>query len=79
MPNQVLPRGFAANLGAGVVPGNITLNGVGANYSVVIAGGAAIVGVAAVGVPVVLGVHGMPVTVTNTSPPPGPPNLTIVW
>ena len=79
MPNQVLARGFTANRGAHIVPGNLTLVGVGANYSVAIGAGAPIVGVAAVGVPVVFAVNGATVRVANTTPVAGAPNLTISW
>ena len=79
MPNQTLPRGHTANLGAGVAAGNFTLNGVAANYSITIGAGPPVVGVAAVGVPVIYGVHGQTVSVTNTTPGPGPTNLTISW
>jgi hypothetical protein len=67
------------NLGAGIVPGNITLNGVGANYSIAIGGGAPIVGVAAVGHPVVYPINLATVHLTNTTAAAGPSNLMVTW
>lgn len=78
MPNQILDRGFVANLGTGQVQ-NLTLNGVGASYSVTIGPGPANVGIAQPGVPVQFAVNRLAVTVVNTTAPPGPPNLTISW
>ena len=76
MPNQVLARGFTANLGAHIVPGNLNLVGVGANYSVAIGGAAPVVGVAGA---VVFAVNGATVRVSNTTAVAGAPNLTISW
>lgn len=78
MPNQPLQRGAIANLGAGQVQ-NLTLNGVGAGFSVTIGPGPAVIGVAAPGVPQNFVVNRLPVQVMNTTPPPGPTNLTISW
>ena len=57
----------------------ITLNGVGANYSIAIGGGAPIVGVAAVGHPVVYPINRATVHLTNTTAAPGPSNLMVTW
>ena len=78
MPYQTLNRGFVANLGAGQVQ-NLTLNGVAAAYSVTIGAGPANVGVAQPGVPLHFAINRLPVSVANTTPPPGAPNLTISW
>lgn len=78
MPNQVLQRGAIANLGAGQAQ-NLVLNGVGAGYSVTIGPGPAVIGVAAPGVPVNFAVNRLTVSVSNTTPPPGPANLTLSW
>jgi len=79
MPNQFLPRGQVANLGAGVVPGNLQVIGVGANYTIAIGGGGAVPHVVAVGAVNAHAVNGAAVTVTNTSPVPGPVNMAIIW
>jgi hypothetical protein len=79
VPVQSLDRGHVMNLGAGIVAGNITLNGVAANYSVTIGANPPAIGVAQAGHPVVFPVNNLAVSVTNTTPPPGPPNLNVTW
>jgi hypothetical protein len=78
LPNQTLDRGQTARFGAGLVD-ELTLNGVGADYTVTINNGAPQVGVAAPGRPVRFNVNGSPVAVENSTPGPGPVNLTISW
>lgn len=79
MPKQNLDRGLTMNLGANVVHTTITLNGVGAAYSITIGPGPAVAGVAAPGTPVVYPVNNLAVSLTNTTAAPGPPNLQVTW
>jgi hypothetical protein len=79
MPTIPIQRGATANFGANIVHNNITLNGVGAGYSVTIGPMPAVIGVAAPGVPIVFAVNNQAVSVTNTTPPPGPTNLQITY
>lgn len=79
MPNQVIPRGHTANLGANTVTNNLNVIGVATPYTISINGGAAAAHVAAVGVADVYAINGQSVSVTNTTAAPGPDNLTISW
>lgn len=79
MPQQVLNRGHTANLGAGVVPGNLQLIGVGATYTIAIGGGPAAAGNIVVGVVATYAINSQAVTVDNTTPAGGPANLTLSW
>ena len=79
MPTLPMDRGTTGNFGPGIIAGNITLNGVGAGYSVAIGALPAIVGIAAPGQPVVFAINNQRVRVSNTTPPPGPINLWITY
>lgn len=79
MPVQPVPRGQTANLGAHVVNGNLNVIGVGTPYTISINGGPPVARVAAAGVPDIYPINGASVSVTNTTPPPGPDNLNISW
>lgn len=77
--NQLLPRGQTANLGAGVVPGQLQIIGVGAHYTISINGGPAIANVIAPGTVDTYKINGQSVSVSNTTPVAGPPNMTLSW
>ena len=79
MPVQTLPRGHTANLGANTVMGDLYVNGVGAPYTIAINGGAPAAHVAALGQIDTYHINGQSVSVTNTTPTPGPDNLTLTW
>lgn len=81
MPNQVqvLERGHTANLGADTVHGNLTVIGVGASYTISIGGAAATPHVIAPGATDVYPINNATVSITNTTPAVGPPNMTISW
>ena len=79
MPNIPLDRGHTGNFGVGIVHGSLTLNGVGAGYSVSIGAMPAINGVAAAGNPVVFAINNQRVSVSNTTMPFGPVNLWIIY
>lgn len=79
MPKQNVDRGHTINLGARIVHTAITLNGDGAPYSITICPGPAVVGTAAPGNPVVYPVNNLAVSLTNTTAPPGAPNLQVTW
>ena len=78
MPHQTLFRGATANLGAGLV-NDLTLNGVGCDYSLTIGPGPAVAGTLPPGMPIRYAVNRLPVSVTNTTNVAGPTNLTISW
>jgi len=79
MPNQAVPRGHTANIGAHVIAGDLYVIGVATPYTISINGGAAAAHVAAVGVVDTYNINGQTVSVTNTTANPGPDNLTISW
>ncbi|UXS41508.1 hypothetical protein FY150_17135 [Agrobacterium tumefaciens] len=79
MPVQTLGRGLTANLGANVVAGTLHVVGVATPYTISINGGAAVAHVAAVGVVDNYAINGQSVSITNTTPNPGPDNLTLSW
>lgn len=79
MPVHAVPRGQTANLGAHIVNGNLNVIGVGTPYTISINGGPAAAHVAAIGVPDIYPINGDSVSVTNTTPAPGPDNLNISW
>jgi hypothetical protein len=79
MPNQAVPRGHTANIGANVIAGNLHVIGVATPYTISINGAAATAHVAAVGVPDTYAINNQTVSVTNTTATPGPDNLTLSW
>ena len=79
MPVQPLARGHTANIGANIIAGNLTIIGVATPYTISINGAAAVAHVAANGVPDVYPINNQTVTVTNTTPNPGPDNMTLSW
>ncbi|MEM5473244.1 hypothetical protein WNZ14_16055 [Hoeflea sp. AS60] len=79
MPNQALPRGHTANIGANVIAGDLHIIGVGTPYTISTNGGAAAAHVAAVGVVDTYHINSHTVSVTNTTAVPGPDNLTLSW
>lgn len=79
MANQTLAPGATANLGAGIVMGNLNIIGVATPYTIAIAGGPAVAHVVAVGAVDVYPINGQSVSVVNTSPAGTAPNLTLSW
>ncbi len=79
MPNQALPRGHTANIGANIIAGDLHIVGVATPYTISINGAAATAHVAAVGVVDTYNINGHTVSVTNTTAVPGPDNLTLSW
>lgn len=79
MPNQVIDRGHSANLGASIVHGTLTVIGVGASYTISIGGAPPIPHVIAPGHSDVYPINNATVSITNTTPAGGPPNMTISW
>ncbi|WP_394689826.1 hypothetical protein [Hoeflea sp.] len=79
MPNQALPRGHTANIGANVIADDLHIVGVATPYTISINGAAATAHVAAVGVVDTYNINGQTVSVTNTTAVPGPDNLTLSW
>lgn len=79
MPNQALPRGHTANIGANIIAGDLHIVGVATPYTISINGAAATAHVAAVGVVDTYNINGQTVSVTNTTAVPGPDNLTLSW
>lgn len=79
MPNQPLHRGLTANIGANIIAGNLNVIGVGAHYTISIGGAAATAHVIAPGAVDVYPINNQTVTIDNTTPVGGPPNLTISW
>lgn len=79
MPNQPLPRGQTANIGASVIAGDLHIVGVATPYTIAIGGGAATAHIAAVGVVDSYPIGNQGVMVTNATLPPGADNLTLSW
>lgn len=80
MPHQVIERGHNANFGAGIVKGDLQVNGVGAHYTIAIGGAAPAAHLIAQGSVDTYHINGRTVSVVNTSPAGGgAPNLTINW
>tara|TARA_R110002072_G_scaffold4706_7_gene32888 strand:+ start:4597 stop:4836 length:240 start_codon:yes stop_codon:yes gene_type:complete len=79
MPQLVLDRGLTANYGPGQVPGVLQIIGVGASYTIAIAGAPATAHVIAPSAVDSYPIDGQAVTVVNTSAAAGPPNLTLSY
>ncbi|MEH2319882.1 hypothetical protein [Nostoc sp.] len=79
MPNQGLDRGHTANLAANQVHDNLTVIGLGASYNISIGGAPAIAHVIGPGDADVYPINNAIVSITNTTPLAGLPNMRISW